>query len=260
MTSTGKVYLVGAGPGDPDLLTVKALKVLQAADVVVYDRLVSPEIIKLIPAGIMLIGVGKSARNHTIPQSEINEMLVALARKGRTVVRLKGGDPFIFGRGSEEAQVLFEADIPFDVVPGMTSAQGCSAFSRIPLTHRGLATSVRYITGHCREDRELNLDWQGLVDPDTTLVVYMGLANIVQITDQLIAHGMPTETPAAAIMNGTIPEGKIYFSSVRNLPSLVRDEGLKPPVLFIIGAVVDVAKTLGVRSDASRSDDIMRIG
>ncbi|MBZ0216976.1 MAG: uroporphyrinogen-III C-methyltransferase, partial [Fimbriimonadaceae bacterium] len=144
MTKPGKVYLVGAGPGDPDLLTVKALKIQQAADVVVYDRLVSPDIIKLIPSGIMLIGVGKSARNHTIPQSEINEMLVALARKGRTVVRLKGGDPFIFGRGSEEAQVLFEADIPFDVIPGMTSAQGCSAFSKIPLTHRGRATSVRY--------------------------------------------------------------------------------------------------------------------
>ncbi len=260
MTAPGKVYLVGAGPGDPDLLTIKALKILQTADVVVYDRLVSQRIIDLIPQGIMLIGVGKSAHNHTIPQSEINEMLVALARKGRTVVRLKGGDPFIFGRGSEEAQVLFQEDVPFDVIPGMTSAQGCSAFSRIPLTHRGRATSVRYITGHCREDRELNLDWRGLVDPETTLVIYMGLANITQITDKLIAHGMAAKTPAAAIMNGTTPDGEVYFSSVSELPSLVRDEGLKPPVLFIIGSVVEVAQTLGVRSNAPLDNDYMRIG
>lgn len=260
MTAPGKVYLVGAGPGDPDLLTIKALKALQAADVVVYDRLVSQSILGLVPAGTMLIGVGKSARNHTIPQDEINEMLVALARKGRNVVRLKGGDPFIFGRGSEEAQILVQENIPFDVIPGMTSAQGCSAFSRIPLTHRGLATSVRYITGHCREDRELNLDWRGLVDPDTTLVIYMGLANISQITDKLIAHGMPGDTLAAAVMNGTTPDGKVYFSNVGELPSLVRDKALKPPVLFIIGAVVQVAQTLGVQSNALSEDTIVRAG
>ena len=260
MKAPGKVYLVGAGPGDPDLLTIKALKILQAADVVVYDRLVSAGILELIPSGIMLIGVGKSSKKHTIPQSEINEMLVALARKGRNVVRLKGGDPFIFGRGSEEAQVLVEENVPFEVVPGMTSAQGCSAFSRIPLTHRGRATSVRYITGHCREDRELVLDWQGLVDPDTTLVIYMGLANIQQIRDKLIAHGMPEDTPAAAIMSGTTPDGKVYFSTVSELPSLVRDKGLKPPVLFIIGSVVEVAQTLGANSNAAQDDTIVRTG
>ena len=260
MTAPGKVYLVGAGPGDPDLLTIKAFKILQKADVVVYDRLVSQGILDLIPAGIMLIGVGKSAGNHTIPQSEINEMLVALARKGRTIVRLKGGDPLIFGRGGEEALVLVQEEIPFDVIPGMTSAQGCSAFGKIPLTHRGTASSVRYITGHCREDRDLNLDWQGLIDPDTTLVIYMGLANIGQISSKLVAHGMPANTPAAAVINGTRPEGKTYFSHVSKLPSLVRDEALKAPVLFVIGAVVDVAKKLGVRADAPLDDHIMRIG
>ena len=172
MPAVGKVVLVGAGPGDPDLLTVKAAKAIEAADVIVYDRLVSPQILDLAPRGAALISVGKAPRNHSMPQSEINALLVRLALGGRHVIRLKGGDPFIFGRGGEEALELAKHKIPFEVIPGVTSAQGCAAAAGVPLTHRGLATSVRYITGHCREDMDLDYDWKGLADPDTTLAVY----------------------------------------------------------------------------------------
>ncbi|HET7910626.1 MAG TPA: uroporphyrinogen-III C-methyltransferase, partial [Pseudolabrys sp.] len=214
--TAGKVLLVGAGPGDPDLLTIKAVRAIEAADVVVYDRLISDEVLRLIPKGATRICVGKRAGHHPVPQSEISRQLVALARKNRVVVRLKGGDPFIFGRGCEEAIELQRAGIPFEVIPGITAAQGCAASLRVPLTHRGLATGVRYVTGHCREGEPLDLDWASLADPDTTLVIYMGLANIDEIVRQLVAHGLPGDTPALAVSQGTTRyEQKIHTPLVQ---------------------------------------------
>ena len=203
MKPLGKVILVGAGPGDPDLLTIKALKALQLAEVIVYDRLVSVEILALAPTGAARINVGKQAKQHPVPQAEINELLVRLAKSGRTVVRLKGGDPFIFGRGSEEALELKRNHVDFEVVPGITSAQGCAASLCLPLTHRGLATGVRYVTGHCRDDLDLDLDWNGLADLQTTLVIYMGLANISEIAERLLAAGRGSGTPVMAVNNAT---------------------------------------------------------
>jgi len=239
--AVGKVMLVGAGPGDPELLTVKALRLLREADVVVYDRLIAPEILDLIPAGVARISVGKQPRLHPVPQPEINALLVRLASEGRTVVRLKGGDPMIFGRGSEEAEELQAAGIPCEIVPGITAASGCTAAAGIPLTHRGLATGVRFVTGHCREDRPLDLDWAGLADLDTTLVVYMGLANIPEITARLIERGVPASTPALAISNGTTPRQREVLSTVANLRADVAQAALEAPILFVIGRVAGMA-------------------
>ncbi len=226
MPKPAAVYLVGAGPGDPDLLTLKARRLLDEADVVVYDRLVSNEILALVPAGTARIRVGKQPRCHPVPQAEINELLVRLASTGRTVVRLKGGDPFLFGRGSEEAAYLSAQGIRFQVVPGVTSASGCSAAVGIPLTHRGLASGVRFVTGHCRDNVDLDLDWRGLADPETTVVVYMGTANIPQIAIRLINHGLPATTPAAAIANGTRQSNGMSFRRWVRSPMSRR-----PPVL-----------------------------
>lgn len=241
-----KVYLVGAGPGDPDLLTRKAYDLLQTASAVVYDRLVAPEILALIPPGTARINVGKQAGTHPVPQDEINELLVSLARDGRRVVRLKGGDPYLFGRGSEEALYLGMHDIPFEVVPGVTSASGCAAAAGLPLTHRGLATGVRFVTGHCREDRDLDLDWRGLADPETTLVIYMGLANMAQIAVRLITHGLPATTPAAAVSNGTTRRQRRVVSTLGEIANAAVDAGLDSPVLFIVGRVVALAEELGI--------------
>jgi uroporphyrin-III C-methyltransferase len=237
----GKVLLVGAGPGDPDLLTVKAVLAIGTADVVVYDRLISDEILKLIPKGAARICVGKRAGHHPVPQSEINRQLVALARNSRIVVRLKGGDPFIFGRGCEEAIELERAGIPCEVIPGITAAQGCAASLRVPLTHRGFATGVRYVTGHCRDGEPLDLDWASLADPTTTLVIYMGLANIDEIVRQLIAHGLPGGTPALAVCQGTTRHEQKIRASLVYLPEIARTRAFSGPVLFIIGRVVDMA-------------------
>ncbi len=255
MHNVGRVTLVGAGPGDPDLLTVKALKVLQHADVVVYDRLVSDEVLALAPTGAARIYVGKQPAHHPVPQTEINALLVRLANSGRNVVRLKGGDPFVFGRGSEEAAVLTQQGIPFEVIPGITSAQGCAAAARVPLTHRGLAQGLRFVTGHCREDMELDLDWDGLADPDTTLVVYMGMANIGQIAERLIGAGLPGETPALAINNGTTPRERRLRSTLAALPVAARGAAFDGPVLFIIGKVASLAGSLqtAVEDDATRA-------
>ena len=242
--TTPKVFLVGAGPGDAELLTVKALRLIQSAEVVVYDRLVSEEILDLVPVGASRIFVGKKSGQHHMPQDEINELLVKLGQSGRRTVRLKGGDPLVFGRGSEEAQRLDEAGVAFEIVPGISAAIGAGAYAGIPLTHRGLASSVRFVTGHCREDQPLNLDWRSLSDPDTTLVVYMGLANIKQIAEKLITAGLPATTPAAAVEQGTTKVQRRHVTTLENLPHDVVTHNFVAPTLLIIGRVVDVAGSM----------------
>ena len=255
-TATPWVYLVGAGPGDPELLTLKAARVLGQADVVVYDRLVADGVLDLVPRGAMRIFVGKASAAHHRSQAEINDLLLRLARPGRVVVRLKGGDPFVFGRGSEEAAHLAAHGVPFMAIPGVTAAAGCAAATGIPLTHRGLASGVRFLTGHCRTGVGLDLNWQSLADPDTTLVVYMGLANLPEISARLIAAGLPATTPAAAIASGTTPEQRICSATLCELPERVRAEALQAPVLIVIGRVVEAMTWLDAggtsATDASR--------
>lgn len=243
---TGKVYLVGAGPGDPELLTLKAARLLRTAEVVVFDRLVSQAILDMIPPGVGRIYAGKALNRHHLPQDEINDLLVALAAAGRTVVRLKGGDPFVFGRGSEEALRLAEAGLPFEVVPGITAAQGCATYAGIPLTHRGLSTGVRYVTGHFRAGAaDLDHDWAKLADPDTTLVFYMGLTNLPQIRARLLEHGIPDHTPAAAVQNGSTAGQRQVIGTLGDLDARVRAADLKAPAVLIIGKVVGLADRLG---------------
>lgn len=234
----GKVFLVGSGPGDPGLLTVRALQLMQAADVVVFDRLVSPEIMALVPRHVRRIDVGKLPRCHKVPQEDINALLVTLAQEGQMVVRLKGGDPLIFGRGSEEALELTAAGVAFDYVPGITSAQGAACSTRVPLTHRGLATGVRYVTGHRAKDAALDLDWASLADEDTTLVVYMGAMNIAEISAQLQAHGMSPQVPVLAIASATTPRERRLVSRLDHIAQEVEVAALTAPVLFVIGHVV----------------------
>lgn len=242
-TSAGTVYLVGAGPGDPDLLTVKASRLLGEADVVVFDRLVSPAVLDLIPPGAPRIYAGKASANHHMPQGEINELLVSLAASKSVVVRLKGGDPFIFGRGSEEAIHLAENGVPFEIVPGISAASGCSAYLGVPLTHRGLATGVRFVTGHT-QDGELDFDWEQLADPDTTLVVYMGLANLDEIAGRLIAAGLPATTPIAAVERGTTPRQRHCVATLETAVEAVAAAKIGPPCLMMIGKVAGLAGTL----------------
>jgi uroporphyrin-III C-methyltransferase len=236
--SHGHVSLVGAGPGDPDLLTCKALRCLQQADVLVFDRLVSPEILALVPARVRRIDVGKMPRCHPVPQEGINALLVDLARQGLRVVRLKGGDPLIFGRGSEEAEVLRAAGITVDYVPGITAAQGMAAATGVPLTHRGLATGVRYVTGHRARDGRLDLDWASLASEETTLVVYMGVANIAQIAAELMAHGLPADLPVMAVASVTTPREVRLVSTLGRVAPEIAAADLAAPVLFVIGHVV----------------------
>jgi len=242
MTAKGKVYLVGAGPGDPELITLKALRLIQTADVIVYDRLVSDDILDLIPESAAKINVGKRPHDHPVPQPDINLLLARLADSGNMVVRLKGGDPFMFGRGGEELTELSAKGLVVEVVPGVTSAQGCCAVAGVPLTHRGYASGVRYITGHCRANLDLDFDWQGLADPDTTLVIYMGLANIGEIAGRLIAHGMPRDTPVMAINNGTRLSERRMVSRLDTVAAAVRRALFDGPVLFIVGDVVRLAQ------------------
>jgi uroporphyrin-III C-methyltransferase len=255
-----KIYLVGTGPGDPDLLTVKALRLLQNADVVVYDRLVSDEILQQIPAGVSRIYVGKKTGKHTVPQDEINDLLVKLAESRRTIVRLKGGDPFVFGRGSEEAEYLARHAVPFEIVPGITSASACTTYAGIPLTHRGLAQGVQIITGHCRADLPLDLDWQSLADPAKTIVIYMGLANISLICDRLMQAGLSEETPAAAIADGTTHRQQRIITTLSGLAQETRKHGLEAPVLFVIGRVVRMAEVLDwFKPEAASSGQLVQM-
>jgi uroporphyrin-III C-methyltransferase len=244
MAPTGFVSLVGSGPGDPDLLTIKALRLLQQADVVVFDRLVSAEIIALIPHGIGCISVGKTPGMHCVPQHQINDIIVSLAHSGRRVVRLKGGDPYIFGRGGEEALVLCKHSIPFEVVPGVTAASGCSSYAGIPLTHRGLNHGVRFLTGHLQNNDVLEIDWHKIADPDCTLVIYMGLGNLHQICSELINAGLSDTTPAAAIHGGSTAQQSKVIATLADLAQAVDRAGLKSPVTTIVGAVVELSHDL----------------
>ncbi len=233
------VHLVGAGPGDPELLTLKAARLLQLADVVVHDRLVGEGVLTLLGPRARRIDVGKAPGRHALRQEEINALLLKLAAPDRVVVRLKGGDPFVFGRGGEEAAFLLRHGIAVEVVPGITAASGCAASALVPLTHRGLASSVRFVTGHCREDAPLELDWRGLADPDTTLVVYMGLAQIDTIAERLVAHGLSAATPAVAIAHGTTPQQRVVRAPLAAIGRAARAAGLGSPTLFVIGRAVE---------------------
>ena len=243
MPDAGEVYLVGGGPGDPDLLTFKALRLMQQADVVVYDRLVSPEVLELVRRDAERIYAGKERDFHSIPQDEINALLVKLAKEGKRVCRLKGGDPFIFGRGGEEIATLMEEGVPFQVVPGITAASGCATYSGIPLTHRDYSQSVTFVTGNLKKG-ELKLNWDALAKPNQTIVFYMGLHGIKTICEQLVAHGVPDTMPAALVQQGTTPNHQVYIGNLRNLPSLVEEAEVKPPTLIIVGEVVTLHEKL----------------
>lgn len=233
----GEVWLVGAGPGDAELLTLKALRAIQQADVVVFDRLVSPPVMALIPDEALRIDVGKSMLDHTLGQDEINQLLVDLARSGHRVVRLKGGDPFVFGRGGEEMAHCQRHGVPCHVVPGITAAMGCAAASGIPLTHRDLAQSVRFVTGHGAQG-EPDVDWAALASARQTLVFYMGITHSDHISQRLVAHGLPASTPVAVIERGTQPEQRVLTATLDSLAQTIAREKVKTPALLIVGEVV----------------------
>jgi uroporphyrin-III C-methyltransferase len=239
----GEVALVGAGPGDPRLLTLRAWSLLMQADAVVYDRLISPELLSLIPLACVRHYVGKASGCHSLPQEQINQLLADLANQGLRVVRLKGGDPFIFGRGAEELEYLLQSGIDCQVVPGITAASGCSAYAGIPLTHRDLVNSCRFITGHLQCDGELSLPWSSLADGSQTLVFYMGLSNLWIIAERLIEAGLSADTPAALISNGTRPDQHVARGLLQQLPALALECPPGIPTLTVIGNVVDLFAT-----------------
>jgi len=242
-SGVGEVYLVGGGPGDPDLLTFKALRLMQQADVILYDRLVSEGVMELVRRDAELIYVGKERDNHAVPQGDINQLLVDLAKQGRRVCRLKGGDPFIFGRGGEEIETLAENGIPFQVVPGITAASGCSTYSGIPLTHRDYSQSCRFVTGHLK-DGSMNLPWDELAVEQQTIVFYMALVGAKHLSEQLISHGMRADMPVALVEKGTTPDHKVYVTTLAGLPDLVENTNIHAPTLIIVGEVVKLREKL----------------
>ncbi|HZX31042.1 MAG TPA: uroporphyrinogen-III C-methyltransferase [Rhodocyclaceae bacterium] len=239
----GKVWLVGAGPGDPELLTLKAARLISQADAIVYDHLVGDGIVDLARADARLVYAGKESSRHTLPQHDINFKLVELAREGLSVVRLKGGDPFIFGRGGEELEVLAAEKIPFEVVPGITAAAGCAAYSGFPLTHRDHAQAVVFVTGHL-QDGSVNLDWPALARPRQTVVFYMGIGGAAEICRQMMAHGLPADTPAAVVRHGTLHRQRTLLATLADLPARIVEEGIKPPALIVVGSVVALHEKL----------------
>ncbi|WP_051329296.1 uroporphyrinogen-III C-methyltransferase [Geminicoccus roseus] len=239
----GKVYLVGAGPGDPELLTLKALRVLQSCDVIVHDRLIAPELMEMVPPHVERIFAGKRRDFHFLPQNDINQLLVELAKAGRTVVRLKGGDPFVFGRGGEELETLVQAGIPFEVVPGVSAANGVGAYAGIPLTHRDHAQSVLFVTGHTKNG-EPDLNWTAICQPRQTIVIYMGLKPLKALCAKLVQHGLGPDLPAAAIESGTLPEQRVVTGTLATLPELAASVQFDGPVLVIVGSVVGLRDQL----------------
>jgi uroporphyrin-III C-methyltransferase/precorrin-2 dehydrogenase/sirohydrochlorin ferrochelatase len=239
----GEVYLVGAGPGDPDLLTFRALRLLQQADVIVYDRLVSEEILDMARRDADLVYVGKERDKHTLPQEDINLLLARLAKKGKRVLRLKGGDPFIFGRGGEEIDTLMQEGVRFQIVPGITAAAGAASYAGIPLTHRDYAQSVTFVTGHLK-DGSMNLNWPVLAQPNQTLVVYMGLLGVKTLCAKLIEHGMSADMPMALVQKATTREQKVLVGTLETMPGLLDNTTIKPPTLIIVGKVVSLHKKL----------------
>jgi len=240
---TGEVYLVGAGPGDPDLLTFRALRLMQQADVVVYDRLVSRPILDMVRRDAERIYVGKERSNHAVPQEDINLLLARLGKEGKRVCRLKGGDPFIFGRGGEEIDTLMQEGVAFQVVPAVTAASGASSYAGIPLTHRDYSQAVVFATGHLK-DGSMNLNWEGLAQPNQTIVFYMGLQGLSVICDELIAHGMSPDTPIALVQKATTPEQKVFTGVLSSMADEISQSDIKPPTLIIVGNVVKLHERL----------------
>lgn len=253
----GEVYLVGGGPGNPDLLTFRALRLMQQADVIVHDRLVSPEVLEMTRRDAQRIYVGKERDNHEMPQESINHLLVRLAKEGKRVLRLKGGDPFIFGRGGEEIETLAENGIAFQVVPGITAASGVASYAGIPLTHRDHAQSCVFVTGHLK-DGSMDLDWDALARPHQTIVIYMGLLGLPILCRELVRHGLPESTPAAIVQQGTTLNQRVLTGTLAFLPALVAGAKLKPPTLIIVGSVVTLHDKLawfGTEPDSAARDD-----
>ncbi|TYK65961.1 uroporphyrinogen-III C-methyltransferase [Colwellia echini] len=236
----GEVALVGAGPGDPDLLTLQAYRFIKQAEVVIYDRLVSAEIMALLPSDCQQIYVGKKQADHRVPQDGINQLLVDFALLGKKVVRLKGGDPFVFGRGSEEAQFLLSNGIACHIVPGMTAASACTSYAGIPLTHRKVARSCTFITGNVQDNGALDLPWNALSDKEQTIVFYMGIKSLPRIIEEFIKAGRELDTPAAVIRKGTRQDQKVIKGNISNLTELVTKHNITPPSLIVIGDVVGI--------------------